>query len=76
MVGDARGQRRLGLRQRVEIGMRAVQLARDTGALEVLPVAANAYGQAAAFGGEFARAALMVGEVDAAKEATRTRSRR
>ena len=36
------------------IGARAVQLARDSGALEVLAVAANACGQAAAFGGDFA----------------------
>ena len=57
----------------IEIGMRAVQLARERGALEVLPVAANAYGQAAAFGGDFAHAALLAAEVDAAKEATRTR---
>ena len=38
----------------LEIGTRAVQLARDSGALEVLAVADNACGQAAAFGGDFA----------------------
>ena len=38
----------------LEIGMRAVQLARDSGALEVLAAADNACGQIAAFGGDFA----------------------
>ena len=57
----------------LEIGTRAVQLARDSGALEVLAVADNAYGQAAAFGGDFATAALLIAEVDAVKEATGTR---
>ncbi len=57
----------------LEIGTRAVQLARDFGALEVLAAADNACGQAAAFGGDFASAALLIAEVDAVKEATRTR---
>ncbi len=57
----------------LEIGRRAVQLARDSGALEVLAVADNACGQAAAFGGDFVSAALLIAEVDAVKEATRTR---
>ncbi|MGH2824877.1 MAG: LuxR C-terminal-related transcriptional regulator, partial [Thermoleophilaceae bacterium] len=57
----------------LEIGTRAVQLARDFGALEVLAAADNACGQAAAFGGDFAGAALLVADVDAVKEATRTR---
>ena len=57
----------------LEIGTRAVQLARDSGALEVLAVADNACGQAAAFGGDFASAALLIAEVDAVKEATGTR---
>jgi len=57
----------------LEIGTCAVQLARDSGALEVLTVAANVCGQAAAVGGDFASAALLVAEVDAVKEATRTR---
>jgi DNA-binding CsgD family transcriptional regulator len=57
----------------LEIGMRAVQLARDSGALEVLAAVDNACGQAAAFGGDFASAALLTAEVDAVKEATRTR---
>ena len=38
----------------LEIGARAVQLARDSGALEALAVADNACGQGAAFGGDFA----------------------
>jgi DNA-binding CsgD family transcriptional regulator len=57
----------------LEVVMRAVQLARDTGALEVLAAADNACGQAAAFGGDFATAALLTAEVEAVKEATRTR---
>ncbi|MGH2945091.1 MAG: LuxR C-terminal-related transcriptional regulator [Solirubrobacteraceae bacterium] len=57
----------------LEIGMRAVQVARDTGALEILAAADNACGQAAAFGGDFAHAVQLIAEVDAVKEATRTR---
>jgi DNA-binding CsgD family transcriptional regulator len=57
----------------VEIAMRAGQLARDCGALEVLAALDNACGQAAAFGGDFAGAALLVAEVEAVKEATGTR---
>ena len=57
----------------LEIGMRAVQLARDSGALEVLAAADNACGQMAAFGGDFASAEALTAEVDAVKEATRTR---
>jgi DNA-binding CsgD family transcriptional regulator len=56
-----------------KIGTRAVALARDLGALEVLAAADNATGQAAAFGGDFASAALLIAEVDAVKEATGTR---
>jgi DNA-binding CsgD family transcriptional regulator/tetratricopeptide (TPR) repeat protein len=57
----------------LEIGKRAVQLARDSGLLEVLAVVDNACGQAAAFGGDFASAGVLVAEVDAVKEATGTR---
>ena len=57
----------------LEIGMRAVEAARDAGALEVLAAADNACGQIAAFGGDFATAALLTAEVEAVKEATRTR---
>jgi DNA-binding CsgD family transcriptional regulator/tetratricopeptide (TPR) repeat protein len=57
----------------LEIGTRAVQLARDSGALEVLAAADNACGQAAASGGDFASAALLMAEVGAVKEATGTR---
>ena len=57
----------------VEIGMRAVALARDSGALEALAVVDNACGQAAAVGGDFARAALFISELDTLKEATNTR---
>lgn len=57
----------------LEIGTSTVQVARDSGALEVLAAADNACGQTAAFGGHFASAALLIAEVDAVKEATRTR---
>jgi DNA-binding CsgD family transcriptional regulator len=57
----------------LEIGKRTVQLARDSGALEVLAAADNACGQAAAFGGDFASVELLMAEVDAVKEATGTR---
>ena len=52
---------------------RAIQIARNLGALEVLAAADNAYGQAAAFGGDFASADALIAEVDAVKEATGTR---
>jgi len=42
-------------------------------ALEVLAAADNACGQLAAFGGDFAGAALLIAEVDAVKDTTRTR---
>ena len=57
----------------LEIGMCAVQHAREIGALDVLAAADNACGQAAAFGGDFASAELLIAEVDAVKEATGTR---
>jgi DNA-binding CsgD family transcriptional regulator len=57
----------------LEIPKRAVQLARDSGALEVLAVADNVCGQAAAWGGDFELAALMAAEVEVVKEATGSR---
>lgn len=57
----------------LEIPRRAVKLARDAGALEVLAVADNVCGQAAAWGGDFELAALMAAEVEAVKEATGSR---
>jgi len=57
----------------LEISMRAIQLARDSGALEVLVMADNACGQAAAVGGDFTTAAVFTAELDAVKEATRSR---
>jgi DNA-binding CsgD family transcriptional regulator len=57
----------------LEISMRAVQLARDLGALEVLVMADNASGQAAAVAGDFTTAAVLTAELDAVKEATRSR---
>jgi DNA-binding CsgD family transcriptional regulator len=57
----------------LEIPKRAVKLARDTGALEVLAVANNVCGQSAAWGGDFELAASMAAEVEAVKEATGSR---
>ncbi len=57
----------------LEIAGRAVQLARDSGALEVLAVTDNTLGQAAAFDGDLATAAQAIAEVDAVKAATGTR---
>jgi DNA-binding CsgD family transcriptional regulator len=57
----------------LEIAACAVQLARNSGSLEVLAAADNAWGQAAAFGGDFAGAAVSEAEVEAVKTATRTR---
>ncbi len=56
-----------------EIPRRAVQIARDSGALEVLAVADNVCGQAAVWGGDFELGALLVAEVEAVKEATGSR---
>jgi DNA-binding CsgD family transcriptional regulator len=57
----------------LEIPRRAVQLARESGALEVLAVADNVCGQAAVWGGDFELGALMAAEVEAVKEATGSR---
>jgi ATP/maltotriose-dependent transcriptional regulator MalT len=57
----------------LEIPERAVQLARNSGALEVLAVADNVCGQAAVWGGDFGLATQMVAEVEAVKEATGSR---
>ena len=57
----------------LDIGLLTVQAARDAGALEVLPVTCNVYGQAAAFAGDFTTADLLKDEMDAVKEATHTR---
>ena len=56
----------------LEIPTRAVQIARDTGVLEALAVADNVCGQAAVWGGDFELAVLLVTEVEAVKEATRS----
>jgi DNA-binding CsgD family transcriptional regulator len=57
----------------LEIPTRAVQLAREAGALEILAVADNVCGQAAAWGGDFELAGLLAAEVVAVKEATGSR---
>jgi DNA-binding CsgD family transcriptional regulator len=55
------------------VATREVQLARDSGALEVLAVGVNVLCQAVALGGDFAAAALLIAEADAVREATGTR---
>jgi DNA-binding CsgD family transcriptional regulator len=52
------------------VATRGVQLARDSGALEVLAVGVNVLGQAVTLGGDFARAAQLIAEADAVTEAT------
>jgi DNA-binding NarL/FixJ family response regulator len=52
---------------------REVQLAREVGALEVLAVGANVMAQAVALTGDFAGAALLIAEAQAATEATMAR---
>jgi DNA-binding CsgD family transcriptional regulator len=51
---------------------RAVQLARDTGALTVLAVALNILAQAVTMSGDFGTAAQLISEADAVTEATGT----
>jgi DNA-binding CsgD family transcriptional regulator len=55
------------------IAARAVQLARDLGALTVLAVGVNILGQVVALGGDFAKTASLVAEAEAVNEATRAR---
>ncbi len=55
------------------VATRGVELARDSGALEVLAVSVNVLGQAVALSGDFATAALLIAEADAVREATGTR---
>jgi DNA-binding CsgD family transcriptional regulator len=54
--------------------VRQVQLARDVGALDQLPVTLGALGTAVAWTGDFARAAALVAEADAVCEATGSRA--
>ena len=56
----------------VAIGSRAVQLARDQGALTVLAVALNILTEAVAMGGDFGWAERLIAEADAVTEATGT----
>ena len=53
---------------------RQVQLARDVGALDQLPVTLGALGTAVAWTGDFARAAALAAEADAVCEATGSRA--
>jgi DNA-binding CsgD family transcriptional regulator len=55
------------------VATRGVELARDSGALEVLAVSVNVLGQAVALSGDFAGAALLIAEANAVREATGTR---
>jgi DNA-binding CsgD family transcriptional regulator len=55
------------------VATREVQLARDSGALEVLAVGVNVMSQAVVLGGDFARAALLIAEADTVTEATGAR---
>jgi DNA-binding CsgD family transcriptional regulator len=55
------------------VATREVELARESGALEVLAVAVNVLGQAVSLGGDFSSAALLVAEADAVTEATGAR---
>jgi DNA-binding CsgD family transcriptional regulator/tetratricopeptide (TPR) repeat protein len=55
------------------IATRGAELARQSGALEVLAVSVNVLTQAVALGGDFASAALLIAEADAVTEATGTR---
>src|SRR5262245_11265012 len=50
-----------------------VQLARESGALEVLAVAANVMAQATSLGGDVARSNMLIAEAEAVTQATRTR---
>ena len=55
------------------VATRGVELAREAGALAVLPVSVNVMAQAMALGGEFGRAASLVAEADSVTDATGTR---
>jgi DNA-binding CsgD family transcriptional regulator len=55
------------------VATRGVELARDSGALEVLAVSVNVLTQAVALSGEFATASMLIAEADAVREATGTR---
>jgi DNA-binding CsgD family transcriptional regulator len=55
------------------VATRGVELAREAGALTVLAVSANVMAQAAALGGDFGSAALLVAEADSVTDATGTR---
>ncbi len=55
------------------VATREVQIARESGALEVLAVGVNVLGQAVALGGDFATTAVLIAEADAVTEATGTR---
>ena len=54
------------------VATREVEVARDSGALEVLAVGLNILGQALCMGGDYATAALLIAETDSVREATGT----
>jgi DNA-binding CsgD family transcriptional regulator len=55
------------------VATRGAQLAREAGALTVLAVSVNVLTQAVVLGGDFRRAAVLVGEADSVTDATGTR---
>jgi len=55
------------------VARRGAELARSSGALEVLAVSVNVLTQAVALSGDFATAAVLIAEADAVREATGTR---
>jgi DNA-binding CsgD family transcriptional regulator len=57
----------------VAVATRAVQLARDSGALTALAVTVNILGQVVALGGDFTKASSLVAEAEAVNEATGAR---
>jgi DNA-binding CsgD family transcriptional regulator len=57
----------------VAISTRGVELARESGALTMLPVSLNVLVQVCAWGGEFAEAELLIAEAEAVRDATGTR---
>jgi DNA-binding CsgD family transcriptional regulator len=54
------------------VATRGVQLARESGALAVLAVSVNVQTQAVVLGGDFRRAAVLIGEADSVTDATGT----
>ena len=73
LAGRGRRHRAVGLRRVACDRRRGVQLARDAGALAVLPIVLTSQCVCAAVVGEFASASSLIAEADAVAEATETR---